>query len=181
MAQSLAMRTLLVSAAFTLALAGSAAAQTPPSGPPELIPAPGGEVVIPAPGFRRAYDDYHYAPARRAGEVLYVSGAVVFRRPGEGNDVEAFRAQVRRGFRQLETTLKAAGATFADVAMVNTFHVWEGADFAGTKAEQFEAFKAVKAEFMPPPHPAWTAVGTTGLLGEGGIVEVQLIAHMPGR
>jgi enamine deaminase RidA (YjgF/YER057c/UK114 family) len=26
------------------------------------------------------------------------------------------------------------------------------------------------------PYPAWTAVGTTGLLADGGIVEVQLIA-----
>lgn len=168
-------------AALLAVLAAPAAAQSPPPGPPERIAAPGGEVVIPAPGFRPAYDDYHYAPARRAGDVLYVSGAVVFRRPGEGNDVEAFKAQVRRGFRQLELTLKAAGASFADVAMVNTFHVWEGPDFAGTKAEQFEAFKDVKAEFMPAPHPAWTAVGTTGLLGEGGIVEVQLIAHAPKR
>jgi hypothetical protein len=30
---------------------------------------------------------------------------------------------------------------------------------------------------MKPPYPAWTAVGTTGLLSDGGIVEIQLIAH----
>ena len=32
---------------------------------------------------------------------------------------------------------------------------------------------------MDPPWPAWTAVGTTGLLGSGGIVEIQLIVHAP--
>ena len=32
---------------------------------------------------------------------------------------------------------------------------------------------------MRGPKPAWTAVGTTGLLGEGGIVEVQMIAQIP--
>lgn len=29
------------------------------------------------------------------------------------------------------------------------------------------------------PYPAWTAVGTTGLLSDGGIVEIQLIARVP--
>jgi hypothetical protein len=37
----------------------------------------------------------------------------------------------------------------------------------------------VKDEFMPAPHPAWTAVGTTGLLLETGVVEIQMIAHLP--
>ena len=31
---------------------------------------------------------------------------------------------------------------------------------------------------MTPPNPAWTAVGTTCLLGTGGIVEIQLIAKV---
>jgi enamine deaminase RidA (YjgF/YER057c/UK114 family) len=39
----------------------------------------------------------------------------------------------------------------------------------------------VKDEFMPAPHPAWTAVGTTGLLAEDGVVEIQMIAYAPRR
>jgi hypothetical protein len=46
---------------------------------------------------------------------------------------------------------------------------------------QFTAFREVKAEFMPAPHPAWTAVGTSGLIREAGIVEVQMIAYAPMR
>jgi hypothetical protein len=61
--------------------------------------------------------------------------------------------------------------------MINSFHVWNGPDFAGTRDEQFEAFEQVKEEFMRGPHPAWTAVGSSGLLGQGGIVEVQMIAQ----
>jgi len=38
----------------------------------------------------------------------------------------------------------------------------------------------VKEEFMgAAPHPAWTAVGTSGLIRENGIVEVQMIAYAP--
>ena len=52
----------------------------------------------------------------------------------------------------------------------------EGPNFAGSKAEQFKAFEQVKEEFMHGPKPAWTAVGTTGLLPDNGIVEIQMIA-----
>lgn len=62
----------------------------------------------------------------------------------------------------------------------NSFHVWQGPSFIGTRDEQFAAFEEVIGEFIKPPYPAWTAVGTAGLLSDGGIVEVQLIARLPG-
>ena len=173
------MRTLALAALIAAGLAGQAAAQAPAT--PEIIPAPGGEVIIPTPSHRKAYDAYGFAPARRAGDTLYISGVVFFRAPGEGDDVEAFKTQARRGFRQLETILKASNASFADVVMINSFHVWESPNFAGTRDQQFEVLKAVKDEFMPGAHPAWTAVGTSGLLAPRGIVEVQMIAHAPKR
>ena len=113
----------------------------------------------------------------RMGDTLYVSGVIVHRRPGEGTDVAAFKQQVRRALDRLKFILASAGVTFADVAMINTFHVWQGPNFTGTRDEQFKAFEDVIDEFMKPPYPAWTAVGTTGLLSDGGIVEIQLIAH----
>ncbi|MFY0572565.1 RidA family protein [Archangium lansingense] len=146
---------------------------------PVRIPSSGGEVIIATPEEQREYDLFHYAAARRVGDTLYISGVVVSRREGEGKDVESFKAQVRRTFQRLEKTLTAAGATFADVAMVNTFHVWQSPDFDGDRDAQLIAFSAVKDEFMKAPHPAWTAVGTTGLLGQGSIIEVQFIVHLP--
>ena len=80
------------------------------------MPTPGGEVVIPGPGGLRAHDEVGYAPARRAGDTLYVSGAIVFRAPDEGRDAAAFEAQVRRTLTHLNRTLAAAGATMNDVA-----------------------------------------------------------------
>ncbi len=145
------------------------------------IPAPGGEVILAAESDRKNYDSLRFAAARRAGDALYVSGVIVGRMKDEGNDVAAFKDQVRRAFRRIETTLQAAGAGFADVTMINSFHLFNSPNFAGTRDEQFAAFGAVKDEFMAAPHPAWTAVGTTGLLTDGGIVEVQMIAHVPTR
>ena len=162
-------------AALAALAAGSAAAQTYPM----KIPTPSGEVVIPNERHRPAYDTYRYAPARHAGDTLYISGVIAGRRPGEGTDVAAFKAQSRRAFDRLKLALESSGLSFADVTMINSFHVWQGPDFTGTKAEQFEAFQQVMDEYMDPPWPAWTAVGTTGLLGDGGIVEIQMIAHDP--
>lgn len=146
---------------------------------PRRLPAPGGEVIIPGPGGQRGYDEIGYAPARRAGDTLYVSGAIVGRAPGEGTDIAAFEAQVRRTLTYLNRTVVASGATLNDVVMINSFHVWDGPNFTGTKDQQIEVIARVWREFADGPRPAWSAVGTSGLLGDTGIVEIQLIVHSP--
>ena len=146
---------------------------------PKKIPAPGGEVIIPSERSQRSYDEIKYAPARRAGDMLYVSGVIVGRAPDEGTDPESFKKQVRRAFTALDTVLKASGATFDDVVMINSFHVWEGPDQPAPRIEQINMINAVKSEFIKGANPAWTAVGTTGLLNPHGIVEIQLIAYAP--
>ncbi len=138
-------------------------------------------MILPDEGAKSAHDNWRYAAARRVGDTVYVSGVVVHRMPNEGKDVAAFKVQTRRALERLRTILVAAGTDFQHVVMINSFHVWQGPDFAGTRDEQFAAFEAVIDEFMKPPYPAWTAVGTTGLLGTNGIVEVQLIARVADR
>ena len=162
-----------VTAALALPLAASAQEY------PKKIPAPGGHALIPSAGMQHSYDDYKFAPARRVGDFLYISGVIAGPQGKEARDAQAFKAQVRRSFGWLKQTLAAEGLTFADVAMINTFHVWNGPGFTGTRDEQFAAFSAVKDEFMSAPHPAWTAVGTTGLLMDNGVVEIQMIAYAP--
>lgn len=170
-----------------LALLIAAPAGADPPAPPSRtsaplhIPAPGGEVILPDSHARMSYERGGYAAVRRAGDFLFLSGMIVYRRPDERNDVPAFKDQVRRTFQRLGQSLAAAGASFDDVVTINSFHVWNGPDFAGSRDEQFKAFEEVKEEYMHGPHPAWTAVGAAGLLGEGGIVEVQMTAYAPVR
>ena len=159
---------------FTLALATAAGAANVKY--PVKLPAPGGEVVLPDEGAKKAHDDWRYAAARRVGDMIYISGVIVNRNTGEGNDVAAFKLQARRALERLRVILEAAGTDFQHVAMINSFHVWQGPNFAGTRDEQFAAFEEIIGEFVKAPYPAWTAVGTTGLLSDGGIIEVQLIA-----
>lgn len=143
------------------------------------IPSAGGEVVLPGARDVYAYENYRYAAARRAGDYVYISGVVAGPHEGEATDVAGFKAQLRRAFQHLQSILKASGADFKDVVMINSFHVWEGPDFSGTKAQHFEAVEEVMDEFMDKPWPAWTAVGTTSLLGEHSVVEIQMIAYVP--
>ncbi len=168
------MRTLILAALAALAAATPALAQDYP----RRLPSSGGETIIPAPEFQAGYDDYNYAAARRVGDTLYVSGVIIGRAPGEGNDAAAFEAQTRRAFAVLDRTLRAAGATFDDVVIINSFHVWDGPNFTGGRMGHLEVINKVKAEYIDGPWPAWTAVGTTALFEETGIVEIQLIAHV---
>jgi enamine deaminase RidA (YjgF/YER057c/UK114 family) len=161
-----------------LALAATAFAADPAAKYPLKLPAPGGEVILPTARDAENHDEWRYAAVRRVDDMLYVSGVIVWRDGKEGNDVAAFKLQTRRALERLRANLAAADSDFAHVVMINSFHVWEGPNFAGTRDEQFKAFEDVIGEFMKPPYPAWTAVGTTGLLAESGIVEVQLIAKV---
>ncbi|ATC31458.1 RidA family protein [Caulobacter vibrioides] len=146
---------------------------------PKSIAAPGGEVVIPSAAHQGSYDAIKYAPARRVGDTLYVSGVIVGRGKDEGTDPESFKRQIRRAFVSLDEILKASGTNFENVVMINSFHVWEGPDQPAPRFEQINMINAVKSEFIKGAHPAWTAVGTTGLLSPGAIIEIQLIAYVP--
>jgi enamine deaminase RidA (YjgF/YER057c/UK114 family) len=145
---------------------------------PKRIPAHGGEVFVVSERDQVMYDRFKFASARRVDKTLYISGVIAGPERGEGHDVEAFKVQLRRAFAQIGTTLAAAGAKFANVAIINSFHVWAGDNFEGDASAQLAAFVAVKDEFIAPPHPAWTAVGTTGLAIPTGVVEIQVIAHL---
>ena len=147
---------------------------------PLILPAPHGSVILPNENAKRAHDEFRYAAIRRVDNMLYISGVVIARRENEGRDAAAFTLQIDRGFQRLKGLLESAGASFNDVVMINSFHVWQGPDFEGTKSEHFALFEEIAGNYLKPPYPAWTAVGTTGLLGNGGIVEVQLIARVPG-
>jgi enamine deaminase RidA (YjgF/YER057c/UK114 family) len=145
---------------------------------PRHIPTQNGEVTLATARDEFLYNNFKFASARRAGNTIYVSGVIAGPEKGEGRDLDAFKNQLRRAFNQIGATMKAAGADFSKIVMLNTFHVWKSANFDGDTNAQLTTFVAVKDEFISPPHPAWTAVGTTGLAIDTGVVEIQAIAQL---
>ena len=128
--------------------------------------APAKEIVVP-PGRERAYTQYHYAPAVRVGDTVWVSGI-----PATADGDESSR--YTRLFERLDEVLKTAGATLADVVEIQSFH---------TNLADSAAFQAHFAKFLeghnvafPAGYPAWTAVGTTALLAPGSAVELRAVA-----
>jgi enamine deaminase RidA (YjgF/YER057c/UK114 family) len=76
-----------------------------------------------------------------------------------------------RAFDQLTKILTRAGASWSDVVEVRSFHT--------NPTAQIDAMAAVKRRYRAAPDPAWTAVGTSGLLAASGITEIALVAKVP--
>ena len=155
----------------------AAAAQSPAPAAPTRLPTPGGAVILPGVPEQRNHDLVHFASVRTAGDFVFVSGVIAGPGVKGRTDEESFKEGVRRAFRTIERNLAAAGVGFGDVVEIQTFHVWNSPAFSGGRDAHFRAFSAAKDEFMKPPYSAWTAVGTTGLLAEDGLVEIKVTAY----
>jgi len=120
--------------------------------------------IIP-PGEEGTYERFHFAPAFRVGDTVYVSGVI-----GRGDDgrVPSDAAdEFRSAFAQLASTLEAAGATLADIVELTTFHVGMA---------EIGEFVAAKDAVISEPYPAWTAIGCASLIAPGARVEVKATA-----
>ena len=146
----------------TTFLALAAAAQSPQGARQQA------NVIMPEhPQQRQLQEQYGYADAVVSNGTVYLSGLPVFLAPGETDLEKAFT----RAFNTLGKTLVRAGVTWDDVVQVNSVHTDVNA--------QIDAMVKVKNRFMTGKLPAWTAVGTNGLLQPGGIAEITLVAHLP--
>ncbi len=121
--------------------------------------------IVP-PAFQAWHDTYHFSPATRVGDTIWVSGQVgVDTQMTLGEGVEE---QARIAFDSLKSILAAAGAGLADVVELTTFHTNLQADI--------ERFSAVKDEYFPRPFPSWTAVGVSQLALPEMCIEIRAVA-----
>ena len=119
------------------------------------------------PGYESAYHNWHYTPALKVGQTVYISGI-----PASGGGT--YEDKVRRMFGEMRKQLELAGASMADVVELTSFHT-QPTDTASFR-EEFKTFEAVHHEFFTSNYPAWTAVGTTALLSPGAVVEMRAVA-----
>lgn len=126
------------------------------------------QMIIPASVKARQYDQMHFSPATRVGDMIWVSGQVGFD-VAKGQPGQGMAEQARLAFQNLQTVLEEAGATMADIVEIMTFHI----DLHGADTHEF--VKA-KDEFLPDRYPSWTAVGVTQLANPAFLVEIRAIA-----
>lgn len=127
--------------------------------------------IISPPFMQSLVDSGRYAPAVRVGVELHVSGQVG-RDRGLQPVTVSLEDHIVAAFDNLGAVLDAAGATFADVYELTSYHVG--------LAEQMAVFASVKSRYFPDPQtiPAWTAVGVTELASPAFLVEISARAHV---
>lgn len=144
----------------------------------ETIPTLDGEVYINSERAKQAYDEWHFAPARRSGDLVFFSG-VIAGVPPTGGDTELFEKNLRRAFGTLNELLKQAGLGTEHVVKINSYHLFRSPLFKGNKEQHIAAVMKVKDEFFKAPYPAWSAIGVAELFADNGLVEIEIIARVP--
>ncbi|UTW55973.1 Rid family hydrolase [Kordiimonas sp. SCSIO 12610] len=173
---------LLSVAAATMSLAVQAQ-ETDSAPTKDLIVSGHGKTAIMATERQRKfiYDSkFHFSPAVRAGDTIYLSGVVAGAFAGDKPiGREEFKESVRRVFENIAATIKAAGADINQTVKIQTFHVFDSPWITIDKVAQVEVVAEVKNEFIGEPHPAWTAIGSTALFPDKGLVEIELTVYDP--
>ncbi len=134
------------------------------------------------PSEHTGYDSpWHYAHAIRAGDFVYISGVIIGARHDEELPIsnERFREEAETVFEIIERYLATADASLKDVVKINTFHVLDGKVTQLTIDQQALVIAETRDKYGVEPHPAWTAVGTTGLFSPRGIVEIEMVVYAP--
>jgi aminoacrylate peracid reductase len=109
-----------------------------------------------------------YSAGTKAGNIVYVSGVLALGEGGTVLHIGDAAAQTRHILDVIQTTLEAAGATLADVAMNHIF-LKDLADYA--------AFNAVYAAYFPGDKPARYCIKCE-LVKPDCLVEIASVAHI---
>ncbi|MGZ8999216.1 MAG: Rid family hydrolase [Allosphingosinicella sp.] len=117
---------------------------------------------------RADQERYGYNDAVIAGDLIFLSGIVAGQAPGETSLTTAYE----RVFRIIGNILERAGASYADIVDVTTFHT----DITA----QIEAYSEVQRRILGSPPPAWTAIDVDRLLPDAGITEIKIVARRSG-
>lgn len=126
------------------------------------------QIIIPE-GMRSLVERAGYAPAVRAGNLVFCAGQI-----GRTSDLQVIEdpaEQFEACWRNLEEVLTAAGCTFHDVVEMTSYHV--------RMSEHMDLFRDVKNRIFPRATCAWTRIGVSELAYPGLLVEVKVIALIP--
>lgn len=106
----------------------------------------------------------------RGGKTIWISGQVPHDASGELIGRNDLAAQIEQVYRNLQSALAGAGATFNDVVKINVYVV----DY---KPEYRDLLNKVRSRYVSKDNPpASTLVGVQALAREGILVEIEAVA-----
>ena len=112
-------------------------------------------------------DHFVLSQAIQMGNAIYVSGQVAIDEAGEIVGKGDMKAQTRQVFENLETVLGSAGASLSDVVKITVFI---------TDISRLMETHEVRAEVLPDPPPASTAVEVKALAFPDLLIEIEAVA-----
>jgi len=115
----------------------------------------------------------HIVEVTGPNRTIYVSGQIAFDKDGKVVGAPGdMKAQAEQVFRNLETALTAAGATFSDVVKMNSYI---------TDMSKVQAVRDVRARYFKEATPASTFVEVKGLVRPELLLEIEVVAVVPAR
>ena len=120
------------------------------------------DVIVPE-ASKTVYENWHFAPAVRHGDIVFCSGVV-----GRGETPED---EFRNAWESLGAVLAEAGVGYEDI-VDSTLYIVDLQKNAAAMAK-------VKDEFIKAPYPASTWIGVTELVIPGARAEVKVTARIP--
>lgn len=124
------------------------------------------KVIIPK-AMTGLYHDWKMAPGSESHGFVFLTGF-------NGTSLDGITSpdattQINTAFDQVFCVLDEANMDAHNILEVTSYHV-------GLKAH-LAVFKAIWAERMCDPYPAWTAIEVAGFASEGVVVELRVVAH----
>jgi enamine deaminase RidA (YjgF/YER057c/UK114 family) len=111
---------------------------------------------------------YSHTASVTGGTTIHVSGQVAMNAKGEivGS---TFAEQTEQVFENLRIALEGAGAGFGDIVKMNIY-------VRDLTSSRVAAFREIRKRYLGDHQPASTLVGTTGLVHEDMMIEVEVVA-----
>src|SRR5438067_1069951 len=112
----------------------------------------------------------HIVEVTGPNRTIYISGQIAYDKDGTVVGAGDMKAQAEQVFRNLQTALTAAGATFSHVVKMNSYI---------TDMSKAQAVRDVRARYFNDAAPASTFVEVKGLVRPELLLEIELIAVVP--
>ena len=118
---------------------------------------------------------YSHSARVEGGALVLVSGQMALDETGALVAPGDMRAQAERVFANVHSALEAAGASVDDVVSIDTYY---------TSRDDLTAYREARLEFFrerSAAPPVSVAVQVAGLVLEGAVLEVSVVAVVPAR
>ena len=108
------------------------------------------------------------------GDQVFISGQQTLDQNGAILNPGDIAGQTRNVFENMQKSLRLLGMELSDLARLNTYYVFDGADDEATA--YWEDMTRVRLEYFPDPGPAATAVRVKGMPYKGQLIQIEGVA-----